>query len=222
MTTEEAPKETTKPKKTEVETFLLIRHATNDAVGKRLVGRMAGVHLNSEGKSQVQKLVKQLEDVHIDAIYSSPLERAVETAEPVAKSHKLELLTSVDVIELDYGDWTNVELKALKHDEHFARWNRYRSGTRIPGGETMLSAQVRLLSTIETLCKQHPNQTVAIVSHADVIKAGIAYWTGLSLDMIERIEVGPASVTVVRVGVDWVKVLTVNSLPTIASVISPE
>jgi probable phosphomutase (TIGR03848 family) len=191
-------------------TILLIRHATNDTVGKILAGRMAGVSLNEEGKAQAQKLARRLAHLKLTAIYSSPLERAVETAEPIAKIHNLETTISDDFMELHAGEWTSKTYQEIKEDPRFRNFNTYRSGTRIPGGELMLEAQARILAGLETLYSRHADETVAVVSHADIIKAAVAYYAGIHLDLFQRIEISPASVSIIRMFDETVRILLVN------------
>ena len=190
--------------------FILIRHATNDTVGKLLAGRMKGVHLNEEGKAQAQRLADDVKGLQIDALYSSPMERAIETAEPLAKALHLQVQISEEFLELDLGDWTSITLADVKAKPAFKHFNSFRSGTRIPGGETMLEAQVRFLKGLENLCRQHPQQTVAVVSHGDPIKAAVAYYAGIPLDLFHRMEISPASVSIVEVFEETARVLLVN------------
>jgi len=190
--------------------FLLIRHATNDTVGKRLTGRMAGVSLNEEGQAQAQKLAERLAGLPVTAVYSSPLERAVETAEPIAKLLHLENSVSEDFLEINFGEWTNTAFEDLVKQPKFQLFNSFRSSTRIPGGELMAEAQVRIVRGLEKLCVQHPHETVAIVSHADLIKAAVAYYAGIHLDMFQRIEISPASVSVVEIYDETARILLVN------------
>jgi probable phosphomutase (TIGR03848 family) len=191
-------------------TFLLIRHATTDSVGLRLSGRMAGVLLNEEGRVQAQQLAGRLADLPLAAIYSSPLERARETAGPLAVAHQLEAVLWEDFWEIDCGAWTNGAIADLARQPPFQRFNSFRSGTRIPGGETMLEAQVRVVTGLEKLRRQHPQETVAVISHGDLIKAAVAYYAGIHLDMFQRIEISPASVSVIAIDDDTARILLVN------------
>ena len=190
--------------------FLLIRHATNDAVGKRFAGRVAGLHLNEEGQAQAKKLAERLAHISIAAIYSSPMERTVETAAPTAKQHNLQVTTMGDFIELDLGEWTNKTIAELEKVLTFQHFNSYRSGTRVPGGELMLETQSRMVIGLQKLCAKHPEQTVAVVSHADPIKAVIAYYAGIPLDLFHRIEISPASVSVVELYEETPRIILVN------------
>ena len=195
--------------------LLLIRHATTEAVGRRLSGRKPGVHLNENGKAQTTQLVKRLAGLPIAAVYSSPLERAVETAIPIAKELSLEPVISADFLEIDFGNWTDCSIEELRSDKNFQRFNSYRSSTRIPGGETMLEAQQRIVSGFEKLHLQHPNQTVAVVSHSDLIKSAVAYYAGIHLDMFHRLEISPASVTILELFDETARLVLLNDTGTI-------
>ncbi|WP_439554893.1 histidine phosphatase family protein [Dyadobacter sp.] len=190
--------------------FLLIRHATTDSVGKRLSGRTPQVFLNEAGRAEAERLAQQLAGVTLHAIYTSPLERTTETAGFVARPHNLQPIKQEDFLEINFGEWTNATFAELDALPQFRHFNTFRSGTRIPGGETMLEAQARMVGGIEKLCRQHPGETVAIVSHSDMIKATIAYYTGVHLDLFQRIEVSPASVSIIEVGADYAGIKLVN------------
>lgn len=190
--------------------FILIRHATNDTVGKRLTGRMEGVRLNKEGLEQAQKLAEQLSNLPITAIYSSPLERAVDTAERIAESLNLKISIYDDFTDIEFGEWTNCTFEELGEQLYFQRFNSFRSCTRIPGGELMLEAQARMIIGLDKIRQQHPNETVVIISHADLIKAAIAYYAGIHLDMFQRIEINPASVSIVEVDDEIARIQLVN------------
>jgi probable phosphomutase (TIGR03848 family) len=190
--------------------ILLIRHATTNSVGKHLSGRMTGVHLNEAGIIQAQHLSERLRELPLAAIYSSPLERAVQTAEPIAKVLGLPYIISEDFLEIAFGEWTNCAFEDLRDQPQFGRFNSFRSCTRIPGGELMIEAQVRMIRGIEKLCLQHQDQTVAVVSHADLIKAALAHYAGIHIDMFQRIEISPASVSVIEIYDDTARVMLVN------------
>ena len=191
--------------------FLLVRHATTDSVGKRLSGRTPGVSLNEEGREQAQKLSRRLVNLPISAIYSSPLERDQETAGPIAASHRLQTIISEDFLEMDFGDWTNLTFEELHHQSQFRLFNSFRSSTRIPGGELMAEAQIRIINGLQKLSVLHPQQTVAVVSHADLIKAAVSYYAGIHLDLFQRIEISPASVSVIELYEETARILSINS-----------
>lgn len=190
--------------------FLLIRHGNTDAVGKRLAGRSKGVHLNEEGKQQVQKLGERLRGLPISALYSSPLERAIETAEPIASALNLEIKSNDDFIELDFGNWTNRTIDEMRSDDVFKHFNLFRSATRIPGGELMPQAQLRIVNGLQKLYEKHANETVAVVSHGDIIKAAVTFYAGIHLDLFQRIEISPASVSIIEVYDETARILVIN------------
>ena len=190
--------------------FLLIRHALTDAVGQHLSGRAPGVLLNAQGQAQAQKLAARLAALPLAAIYSSPLERAVQTAAAVAEPHQLPVISCADFLEIDYGKWTNCTFQELEGQPEFQRFNTFRSSTRIPGGELMREAQARILSGLEKLAARHPQATVAVVSHADVLKAAVAHYVGIPLDMFQRLEISPASVSIVELFAETARLLRLN------------
>jgi probable phosphomutase (TIGR03848 family) len=191
-------------------TFALIRHASHGLVGHTIVGRAPGIRLGPDGLRQAEALADRLDGSSIAALYSSPLERARGTAAPIACRLRLEVQIAEELNEIDFGEWTNRTLAEL-HDLEGWRWfNTFRSGSRIPGGETMVEVQERVLRLLERLCRVHPQQTVALISHGDVIKATLAYYLGVPLDLFQRIEIGPASVSIVRIERHGPEVLLVN------------
>jgi len=190
--------------------LLLIRHALTDSVGQRLSGRMPSVPLNAEGQAQAQKLAERLAPVPLAAIYSSPLERALQTAAPLAQRHQLEPIVSEDFLEIDFGHWTNRTFQGLAGEPEFQRFNSFRSHTRIPGGELMLEAQARTVAGLGRLCAQHPGATVAVVSHADLLKAAVAYYAGIPLDLFQRLEISPASVSGLEIFEETARILFLN------------
>jgi probable phosphomutase (TIGR03848 family) len=191
--------------------FLLIRHAVHLLGSERIAGRMPDVHLSPRGQEQAQQLAKRLAAVPIRALYCSPITRAQETAQALAAQFDLPVQTCDDIQELNYGDWTGRTLEELRPLEQWKQWNSFRSGTRIPNGESMLEIQARIVSQMQRLKEQHPNEVVALVSHGDVIKAAVAYCLGVPLDMFQRIEISPASVSVVGIADYGPWVLCVNN-----------
>lgn len=191
-------------------TFALIRHASHALVGHTIVGRAPGVRLSPEGLRQAEVLAERLEGSSIRALYSSPLERARATAAPIAARLRLEVQIADELHEIDFGDWTNRTLADLHDAEAWRAFNLFRSSSRIPHGETMIDVQGRMLQLVERLCAAHPEQMVALVSHGDVIKATLAHCLGVPLDLFQRIEISPASISIVRVERYGPEVLLVN------------
>jgi probable phosphoglycerate mutase len=193
-------------------TFYLIRHGSTDLAGHTLAGRAAGVHLNAHGRAQAERLAERLAATPIQAVYSSPLERARETAHPLAARLRLTVTIDAAINELDFGDWTGRRIADLDSSAApgWKPFNTFRSGTRAPGGEHMAEAQRRMVGALEQLRARHPGQHVALVGHADPIRATLAYFLGAPLDLMLRIEISPASISVIELA-DWgPRVLCVN------------
>lgn len=180
-------------------TFFLIRHAQCDGVGHVLWGRTQDVHLNEDGVSAACLLAQRITQHRLDAIYSSPLERAVETAEKIARRSGIDTVNiSESLNELDFGEWTGETVESLENDPVWRNFNTVRSDTPIPGGESIHDAQSRVVDELKQLSAKHENGNVAVVSHADVIKVALAYFVGLDVDKLDQIDIAPCSVTLLR------------------------
>jgi broad specificity phosphatase PhoE len=180
-------------------TFFLIRHAHCDGVGQVLWGRRRDVHLNECGKSAARALAQRVAQNHFDAIYSSPLERAVETAAEIAKrSDRVPVNISEPLNELDYGEWTGETIESLNIDPVWRRFNSVRTRTPIPGGESILDAQARIVAELIRLSLKHDEGQVAIVSHAEMIKIALAYFANLDIDRLDCLNLPPCSVSMLE------------------------
>ena len=177
--------------------LLLIRHATNDLQKDGvLAGWTPGVHLNQTGRAQAEALAQRLASVEIEAIYTSPLERTRETAEIVAAPHELPVITRDGLGEVRFGRWTGESLEKLRRRRLWRAVQFAPSSARFPGGESFYEMQTRIVTELEELRGKHPKQTIAAVSHADVIKAAVAHYAGVHLDLFQRLIISPASLTV--------------------------
>lgn len=175
--------------------LLLIRHAQNDWVGKKLAGWTPGIHLNEEGHAQAEALAHRLAEVPLAAIYSSPLERTLETARPLAELRGLEIQVRERLGETRFGQWTGRKLEELKEEELWPVIQVYPGGARFPEGESMREVQARIVDELDAIRDSHGDQTVAIISHSDPIKMATAHYLGLPLDLFQRLVISPASVT---------------------------
>ena len=176
--------------------ILLIRHGENDWVGTdRLAGRTPDVHLNEKGRQQAVDLGQLLIKQPIDAIYSSPLERCLETAQPTAEGLGQRVLVEAGLLEVDYGEWRGANLKELAKLPEWQMVQHFPSTFRFPGGETLREVQSRAIEALERICTQYPNQVVAVFSHADVIRLCIAHYMGTPLDLFQRVVIHTASVS---------------------------
>ncbi len=176
--------------------ILLIRHGINDYIQKGLLaGRTPGVHLNAHGQQQALALAERLANTPLAAIYSSPLERTLETAAPLAQRAGLAVQCLDGIIESDCGEWTGRALEELNKTEAWKLVQIQPSRFRFPAGESMAQIQARMVATLEELQIAHPGQTIAVVSHSDPIKLAVAYYLGMGLDAFQRLEIAPASIT---------------------------
>jgi probable phosphoglycerate mutase len=190
--------------------FFLIRHGANDFVGKSIAGRMPAVHLNAEGRGQSERLAEKLSRESIKKIFSSPLERTLETAEPLAKKLGLEIQLADALLEIDFGDWTGKTLDELAPIPLWQKWNSFRSATRIPGGEMIVEVQSRMVAQIEKLRREFPEGALAIFSHGDPIRSVLTHFLGMPLDFFARIEISPASVSTLALDDSGAHVLGLN------------
>jgi probable phosphomutase (TIGR03848 family) len=178
--------------------LILVRHAQNEYVRTgKLAGRTPEVHLNDEGKWQAETLGKRLADKKITALYSSPLERAMETAEAIVNHHpELNIQVDEGMLEADFGQWAGQRLRKLSRTRLWGIVQRYPSGARFPNGETFRAMQARAVDALDRIASLHSG-TVVVVSHADVLKAVIAHYAGVHLDLFQRIDIAPASISIV-------------------------
>lgn len=178
-------------------TLALVRHAVTAQTGPLLTGRAPGVDLSEEGRSQAKALAVRLADASIDAIYSSPIERTAQTAALIAEPHGLEVHVLEGVIEADYGDWTGGALADLAKTDVWKVVQRTPSLARFPGGESIAGMQARVVAALDEVIDRHRGERIVVVSHADPIKSAVAHYTGMHLDLFQRIHIGPASVSVI-------------------------
>jgi probable phosphoglycerate mutase len=181
------------------------------AVGNYLTGWTPGVHLNEKGREEVDVLGRNLAGLPIAAIYSSPLERARETAEAVAAHHSLTIEFRDRLGEVRTGDWTGRRIADLDaNDPAWREWNLNRSITRTPNGESYLELQDRMVSELTTIARDQPSQIVAVVSHADPIRAALVQFLGMPGDFSLRLDIRPASVSVLHLGSGPPRIAAVN------------
>lgn len=193
--------------------FYLIRHGHNEYVEKgKLAGRLPGVHLSEHGRAQAAKLAELLAEVKFQAVYSSPLERAMETAQPIAKAAGLEVMPNDGLMETDCGTWQGKSLKTLRRRKLWPTIQHFPSLARFPEGESFSEAQARIAAEIDRLQRKHKqkNATIACVFHSDPIKLAIAHYLGLPLDLFQRLVIEPASMSLLAVSPTHARLLRLN------------
>ena len=204
--------------------LLLIRHGENEYVKTgKMAGRLPGVHLNERGQKQAAELAEALAHVPLKAVYSSPLERAVETAEPIATRHKLEIQLRPDLMETDIGKWQGRTLKSLRRIKKWKVVQQAPSRFKFPEGESFLENQTRIVSCLNEIAASHkPKDIVAVVFHADPIKLAIAHYLGMPLDHFQRLGCDTASVTVLYLSETGAHLIKLNQRPPFEFLLRPE
>jgi probable phosphomutase (TIGR03848 family) len=191
---------------------LFVRHGQTATTGTILPGRAPGLHLSDAGQEQARATAGRIVELErVDAIYASPLERARETAAPIATARQQKVAIDRGLLECDFGEWTGGELKKLMKLPEWRTVQSYPSGFRFPGGESFVEMQDRMVGTVQRVVARHPGGVVVCVSHADTIKAAVAHALGTHLDLFQRIVISPCSITAVAYGTGTPVVLTVNS-----------
>ena len=181
--------------------------------GTVLPGRAPGLHLSPKGRAQADAIATRVSGLRrLSAVYTSPMERARETAAPVARALRLTARVEVGLNECDFGEWTGRRLRELARTPEWKTVQRYPSGFRFPGGESFPQMQTRMAAALAGLVTRHPGEAIVAVSHGDPIKAAVALALGTPLDLFQRIVIAPASITAVAYGASGPTVLAVNSL----------
>ena len=194
--------------------ILLIRHAVNEYVATgKLAGRLDGVHLNEDGKLQAEALGKRLADAPLKHIYYSRLDRTRETAQAIHQHHQaIPLEVNDGILEVDYGDWQDKKINDLRKRKMWDVIKEYPTRAYFPNGESMRSVQNRVVDEIENLVQKHPNDMIALVFHADLIKMTVAHYLGVHLDNFQRIVISPASISTLFLGHSRPFVANVNDI----------
>jgi probable phosphoglycerate mutase len=191
---------------------LLVRHGQTPTTGRTLPGRAPGLHLSDAGVAQAEVAAKRIAELkQVDAVYASPLERARETAAPIAAARGEKVHVDRGLLECDFGSWTGGELKNLMKLPEWRQVQRYPSGFRFPDGESFTEMQTRITGALARLVAKHRGGVIVAVSHADPIKAAVAHAMGSHLDLFQRIVISTCSVTAIAYGETGPIVLTVNS-----------
>ncbi len=192
--------------------MLLVRHGQTPTTGVTLPGRAPGLHLGDTGRREADVLAERIGRLKtVAAVYASPLERAQETAAPIAKARNLEVRVEPGLSDGDFGQWTGVELRQLHKKPEWKIVQHHPSGFRFPEGESFTEMQARMTATLGRLVASHPGETIVAVSHADPIRVAVAHALGAPLDLFQRIVVSTGSVTAIAYGFNGPVVLTVNS-----------
>lgn len=194
-------------------TVLLVRHGTTATTGSVLPGRAPGLHLAERGVAQAEHVAARLKELprRPVALYTSPLERARETAAPIAAALKLRASTERGLLECDFGTWTGKRLATLAKRSEWRAVQHSPSTFRFPDGESFTEMQQRIWTTLERLAAKHRNRTIVVVSHADPIKAAVTFAQGVPLDLFQRTVISPCSLSAIAFTSGAPMVLCVNA-----------
>lgn len=193
--------------------ILLVRHGQTPTTGKVLPGRAVGLHLSDTGRAEAQRVALRLSELKkVAAVYASPLERARETAAPIAAALKHKVQIHKGLLECDFGDWTGAQLSALMKKPEWKIVQRAPSTFRFPNGESFTEMQTRIVTTLDDIRSKNQGKVVVCVSHADPIKAAVAHAIGTHLDLFQRIVVSTCSVSAIAFSEFGPVVFTVNSI----------
>ncbi len=195
--------------------LFLVRHGENDYSKKgKLAGRLPGIHLNERGKKQAEELGKTLGQAPIKAVFSSPLERAMETATPIAQAHGLKVTENAGLMEANVGSWQGQSIRRLALTRYWRLIQYAPSRAGHPGGESFLATQTRIVSALDSICSQFkPHDLIVCVFHADPIKLAVAHYLGLPLDHFQRLACDTGSVTLMAVQPGSAQLIWLNRRP---------
>ena len=195
--------------------ILLVRHGQTPTTGKILPGRAPGLHLSEHGHAQAEQVAERLAVLPITAVYSSPMERTLQTAAPTAERSGLPIIEEPGLLEGDFGDWTGEQLMDLMKLPEWRTVQQRPDTFRFPNGESFKEIRDRMSATMATLCTVHPGGVVVCFSHADPIRIAVSDALGSPLRKFQRVSIAPCSVSAIAYRTDppdrAPSVLTVNS-----------
>lgn len=195
--------------------LLLIRHGENEYTKKgKLAGRLPNVHLNERGREQARVLGEALKETPLAAIYSSPLERAVETATPIASGRGLEVQVEAGLVEINIGLWQGRSLAALRLSKKWKVVQGAPSRAKFPEGETFYECQARVIAALDAILRKHKaKDVVACVFHADPIKLTVSHFIGQPLDQFQRLGCETGSLSALQVDEAGAFLIKLNQRP---------
>jgi broad specificity phosphatase PhoE len=178
-----------------------------------LFGRTIDVPLDANGERQAQMLAARLARETDLLIEASPRARTQQTARAIAATTRAELLTSIDIDELDFGRWSGQCFVSLAEDPQWQKWNERRDIAHTPSGESIGRVQSRIARHLHRLQAAFPNRTIALVTHAEVIRSALLWVLQMPANAYNRLEISPASITSLLWRDGEFKVHSVNERP---------
>jgi broad specificity phosphatase PhoE len=182
---------------------------------KRVMGRQE-IALNRVGVAQAKRIARLIPEIGVEAVYSSPLTRAMETARILASPASLPVKTDARLTEVAFGHWEGRLFKDLRKDKVYQRFVATPLESAVPGGETITDVQERGLKAIRSALKELPRARIVFVSHGDIIRAVLCHFLGLALEEYRRLRIDTGSLSGLETDGDWAEVKFLNYLPDVA------
>jgi phosphoserine phosphatase len=194
--------------------LFVLRHGETESSRARRFTGARDVALTPLGQRQADAVGAALAGIPLQAVYSSPLERARTTAEVIAKPHRVSVRLEPRAVEMAFGAWEGLtrDEAAVKDPELYARWREAPARVIPPGGEALTAVQARARAVIEMLQTAHPDGTVALVSHAIVVRLLVLAALGLDADRLWSVDASPGGLTEIEYRPGWVTVHRMNTL----------
>jgi broad specificity phosphatase PhoE len=190
--------------------YYLLRHGEHALQGRIAAGRMPGIGLSERGRGEAAWAAERLSNANVAAIYASPMDRTQETGQIIGRRLDLPVTTRDELAELDFGEWTGLTFDEIRKDPRWQVWAAHRSVARIPGGETMRAVQRRVIELMMEMRETHPDDSIVLVSHGDVLRAALMFALAMPIDFYSRIEVATASVSTIRIDSHGIRVIAIN------------
>lgn len=182
-----------------METFYLLRHGeTAWNKNGRVMGRLE-IPLNRAGIAQARRVVKLASRLDIDAIYSSPVKRALQTTRILARSMKVPVKIDPRLAEVAFGRWEGYQFQQLVHDPAYHRFLKAPLTAKVPGGETMRDVQKRGLEALRRAARKYPQGRILFVTHGDVIRAILCHHLRVPLAEFRRLRIDNGALTALEV-----------------------
>jgi probable phosphomutase (TIGR03848 family) len=199
-------------------TLILARHGETDVIGKKLTGRITGIHLNANGRKQAGMIAEALTRMTIHALFSSPLERAQETARPLSEACGVPLSPHNGLTEINFGAWQGRPYKQLEKLKLWEAVQNTPSKVTFPAGESFITAQQRMVVTLDEIFSVMGEKDTAVCfSHCDPIRLALAYYLNMALDDFQRLTIDPGSLSIIQMFKGKPRLIRINftvGLPT--------
>jgi len=164
-----------------VTSIYLVRHGQTAWNKEEIFRGRTDIPLDETGLKQAELAAQYFDGTEIDAIYSSPLSRALQTAQKIAEFHNLKVQPLSGIIDMSFGDWEGRPHQEIreKDSKAYRQWVEEPHLVRLPGGEGLDDVRVRAMAALEEVIRKHPEKTLIFVSHRVICKVLICTVLGL-------------------------------------------